>query len=110
MQMTDVNVVYTVEIVGFSTRYTFREMCEISHLAEAVVTEYIDYDVIVADGPAGVDFTQKQLDRLMKAFRLQRDLEINTPGVALVIELMDSNQHLEQKIKQLKMRTILSID
>lgn len=108
--MNDETVVYTVEVVSFSARYTLQEMCETCQLAESVVKEFIDYDVIFADGPAGVDFTQKQLDRLMKAFRLRRDLEINIPGVALIIELLDSNQRLEQQIKRLEMRTVSSFD
>lgn len=82
-------------------------MCESSQLTEELVIKYVDYEVIFADGPGGIGFTHKQLDRLMKAFRLQRDLEINTSGVALVIELLDSNQKLERRVRQLEKRTIL---
>ncbi len=105
--MTDSSIVYTVEVLHPSTRYTLQELCEISRLTEDVVVKYIDYEVIFADGPNGIGFTHRQLDRLMKAYRLQRDLEINTSGVALVIELLDSNQKLERRIRQLEKRTTL---
>jgi len=104
--MTDKSLVYTVEVLDVAKRYSFRELCDISQLTEAVVAEFIDYEVIIADGPTGADFTYTQLDRLMRAFRLQRDLEINTPGVALAIELLESNKHLEQRIKQLEQITL----
>jgi len=100
--MTDTSVVYTVEVLHPSTSYTLQELCEISQLTEEIVIKFIDYEVIFADGPTGIDFTHRQLDRLMRAFRLQRDLEINTSGVALVIELLDSNQKLERRIRQLE--------
>jgi len=105
--MTDTSVVYTVEVLHPSTRYTLQELCEISQLTEELVIKYIDYEVIFADGPNGIGFTHTQLDRLMKAFRLQRDLEINTSGVALIIELLDSNQKLERRISQLEKRSML---
>ena len=105
--MSDEGVVYTVEVLDAATCYSFEELCDISHLAETFVTELISYEVIVADGPAGEEYTFDQLKRLMKASRLQRDLEINTPAIALVIDLLETNQRLEQRVKWLERRSDL---
>lgn len=108
--MSETGVVYTVEVLDASKCYSFAELCEISRLTDIVVSELIDYEVIVADGPAENSFTHTQLDRLLRASRLQHDLEINTPGVALVLDLLETNQRLERHIRKLESRTILSVD
>lgn len=108
--MSKDSLIYTVEVLDANTRYTLTELCSISRLAETVVTELLDYEVIVADGPTGNDFSHAQLLRLMKASRLLRDLEINMPGIALVIDLMETNKRLERRLKQLEVLNMASGD
>lgn len=42
-------------------------------------------------------FSVDSISRVQTAIRLQRDLDINMPGAALVIELMDELKQLRQK-------------
>ncbi len=105
--MSNESVVYTVEILDRNLCYSFEELCDISQRADTFVSELVDYEVIVADGPTDAEFTYTQLQRVLKASRLQRDLEINTPAIALVIDLLDTNFKLQQKVKQLERSTHL---
>ena len=47
------------------------------------------------ESPADWRFAGTALQRARRAVRLARDLEINPPGVALVLELMDEIRRLE---------------
>ena len=100
--MSNDSVVYTVEVLDAALCYTFEELCDISRRSDTFVSKLVDYEIIVADGPTEADFTYTQLQRLLKASRLQRDFEINTSAIALVIDLLDTKQKLEQKIKRLE--------
>lgn len=49
----------------------------------------------LGDAPADWHFAGAALQRARRAVRLMRDLDINPPGVALALELMDQVQRLE---------------
>lgn len=49
----------------------------------------------LGDTPADWHFAGAALQRARRAVRLMRDLEINPPGVALALELIDKIQRLE---------------
>jgi chaperone modulatory protein CbpM len=49
----------------------------------------------LGDTPADWHFAGAALQRARRAVRLMRDLEINPPGVALALELMDEIRRLE---------------
>lgn len=45
-------------------------------------------------------FSGPTLERAIRARRLQRDLDLNLPGVALVLELMDEIESLRQRLRR----------
>lgn len=45
-------------------------------------------------------FTQLSALRAAKARRLERDLEINMPGVAVVLELLDEIENLKTRLRR----------
>jgi len=95
-------IVYTAEVLSVSSQYSLHELSEVSQVPEALVAEFVEYEVIVPDCNVENQFSQQQLNRLCRAARLHRDLELNSSGVALVIELLDTITHLDQKIKYLQ--------
>ena len=67
------------------------ELCHICHLSQESLLEYVEYGVVdPVDANANTWYFQSTtIARIFIAARLTRDLEINVPGVALVLDLMD---------------------
>lgn len=103
--MTNNDVVQLIEVLGDEKCYSLAELCEICQLERTVVLELIEYEVIVAEAVEGDVFKQAQLDRLLKASRLQHDLEINNAGVALALDLLETIDELKQEVSLLRRYT-----
>lgn len=89
-----------VETLSDSACFTLLEICERCGLHEATITEWVAFGVVEPQGEvhSGWRFTPAQLARIQRARRLQRDLELNSPGVALALDLIEE---LEIKRKEL---------
>jgi chaperone modulatory protein CbpM len=87
-------------IVGESTMLTLQDLCRMCAVEEHHIVEFVAEGVLnVAD----VDtqewrFTGAALRRARLALRLERDLEINLPGVALALELMEELERLRLEL------------
>jgi chaperone modulatory protein CbpM len=75
---------------------TIQEICEICHISKDALQEFISYEIIF---PRQGLFDTEQLIRLHRARRLQRDLEMNLSGVAMVLKLLDEMQELRARIE-----------
>lgn len=91
-----------LDVRGEDQSYSLPELQEICRLEQHRIIEFIEYEVIVAESEDRRRFNYVQLDRLKKACRLQRDLEINTPGVALALDLLDTIEKLKSDIELLR--------
>ncbi|MGQ7847252.1 chaperone modulator CbpM [Granulosicoccus sp. 3-233] len=91
-----------VEILERDRVYTLTEVCTICQLDENGVQEFLDYGVVVHEASDELRFRQSQLDRLLRARRLQDDLELNHAGVALALDLLDTIARLKRDIALLK--------
>jgi chaperone modulatory protein CbpM len=87
-----------MEILAEDKLYTFTEVCVICRLDESGLQEYLDYGVIATEPPEASLLRQRQLDRLLRAQRLQQDLELNHAGVALALELLDTIESLKKEL------------
>ena len=78
------------------TQLTLDEICEACGVEVFLVRELIAYEIIAPVGESQEEwvFDMEQLKRLHTALRLQRDLELNLAGVALVLDLLDEMQDL----------------
>ncbi len=47
-------------------------------------------------------FTGIEVKRARRALRLQRDLDLNLPGTALALELIDELEHLRRRVRSLE--------
>jgi chaperone modulatory protein CbpM len=108
--MTNNDAARPVEVLGEEKIYSLSELCEICQLERAVVLEFIEYEVIVAEVVEGDVFKQAQLDRLLKASRLQHDLEINNAGVVLALDLLDTIEELKREITLLRRHADAALD
>src|SRR5262249_10138785 len=71
--------------------YTFHELCISCNVSPDWVAGLVEQGAIEAVGPTRQEwqFTALSLIRIAKAKRLERDLDLNLPGIALVLDLLD---------------------
>lgn len=101
--------ILTVEVVNQDgTTFTLREVCERGECHAEFVIKLVDYGIIapLADSPeAGQwQFDIAALNRLRKAQRLQRDLSINLPGLAMSLELLEEVEASRREVARLNQR------
>lgn len=79
------------------------ELCDIFGIDSSLLSDMVAYDILI---PVDNDhdewvFDMAQLKRLRSALRMQRDLELNLAGVALVLHLLDEMDELRAKAELL---------
>ena len=97
----------TLDLAGASdTVFSLSEICERCGLHAEIITEMVEYGIIAPIEPTQQrwQFTAAALLRLHRAQRLQRDLELNLPGLALSLELLDEVESLRGEIAELRHR------
>jgi len=92
------------DIIDEYSELSFAELCRVSQLTADQVIELVEHGVLepVGERTAHWRFSGVCLKRVRSATRLQRDLGINTVGVALVLELLDELYDLRQKLDRLE--------
>lgn len=80
---------------------TLEELCRRSHVDAAWVTELVDYGVIDAHGRSHAEwhFAAVTIVTVAKAKRLQRDLSLNPPGIAAVLDLLEQIEDLKAQLR-----------
>lgn len=74
---------------------SLEELIEICHISPEFIDELIAFGVV---DPHGNAFDMSQLERIQKAQRLQRDLEVNLAGVAVVLDLLDDLEAMRARL------------
>jgi chaperone modulatory protein CbpM len=101
--------VLTVEVLDQSgSTFTLREICERGECHAEFVIKLVNFGIIapLEDLPETVhwQFDIAALSRLRKAQRLQRDLKMNLPGLAMSLELLDEVETMRRKVARLEQR------
>jgi chaperone modulatory protein CbpM len=86
---------------------SLQELCNLDGINEQIVVEVVEHGIV--NPLSGEDISEWVFDTveaawLKKAIRLQRDLEIDWVAVAMVIELLQHKQSLEQENQRLQQR------
>lgn len=85
-------------VADYTTEITFslNELCEICRIQNEEAEDFVRYDILVPNGTSMTQWTfdMEQLQRLRKAIRLRRDLELNYAGIALVMQLLAEIEEL----------------
>lgn len=91
-----------VIIADYSTdeALTLQAICEICGVTPDIIQTFIEYGVIYPDetGSGEWVFRVIHLQRVKRAIRLQRDLELNLAGAALVLDLLDEVESLREQL------------
>jgi chaperone modulatory protein CbpM len=91
-------------ILDESVEISLDEICRVCQIHTELVIELVDAGVVEprGDEPEQWQFPGPALRRIERALRLQRDLDINLPGVAVVLDLLDEVERLRARVDALE--------
>jgi chaperone modulatory protein CbpM len=89
-----------VDLLDESIEFSLEDLCRIVGVREAVVVEIVE-EGIVEPRRAGSDwrFTGVAVTRVQRVIRLQQEFEVNLPGAALALELLDEIERLKRRLR-----------
>ncbi len=93
----------TATLVDDDTQLTLAELARACRAAEAQVQVWVVEGVLQPSGnsPPEWRFAGASLRRARLAVTLTRELEVNAPGVALALDLMDEIEALKASLRRL---------
>ena len=80
-------------------RVTLIEVAQSSGLPEALLRELVEYGALATE--EGDRISAACVGRLREAARLQADLELDTPSLALVLRFLERIEALEARVRYL---------
>lgn len=89
-------------VVEECVQFTLVELCRACDAEEEHILEWVLEGVLepVGESPRDWRFGGESLHRAKLAVRLARDLEINPPGVALALNLLDEIAALQARLRR----------
>jgi len=89
-------------VVEDAVQFTLVELCQACSAKEEHVVAWVFEGVLepVGESPEDWRFSGESLRRARLALRLSRDLEINPPGVALALDLLDEIAALQAQLQR----------
>jgi len=84
--------------------YSLQDICRVCDTPSEWIIELVEEGILRPSGPRHADwqFPGNSLHTALRAHRLQRDLGLNVPGVALALELLDEIDALRSRINALE--------
>ncbi len=94
---------HDVTIVEEDVHLTLVELCRVVRAPEEWVRVWVVEGVLtpIGDAPDDWRFAGASLRRARLAATLSRELEVNAPGVALALDLMDQIEALKARLQRL---------
>jgi chaperone modulatory protein CbpM len=93
------------EVIDERSLLTVDELCRLCAVERTSIVEMVEEGVLSVELEFSVKlestewrFAGASLRRARTALRLQRDLEINLPGVALALDLLEQLEHLRRQL------------
>lgn len=86
------------QLLDDSLELEFEEFCRICHASEEFVGELVAEGVLEprGDNRSRWRFTGRSVRRTQVAIRLHQDLDVNLPGVALALDLLEEIERLRR--------------
>lgn len=81
-----------------SVHFSLAELCAACHVSEDFVVEIVAEGIVEPTGrePAQWRFTGVALTRVQRVIRLQQEFDVNLPGAALALELLEEVERLRR--------------
>jgi chaperone modulatory protein CbpM len=92
------------QVVEDEVTLSLAELCRACGAEHTLVLQLVEHGVIEPRGAAPQDwmFSGPSLQRTRTALRLLRDLELNLPGAALAVDLLDEIARLQRELRALR--------
>lgn len=102
--MSEKRLIPVAEVLDETIALTLNDMAKRCAVETHIIIEMVEEGVLEPQGrrPEEWQFRGPDLMRLRRALRLQRDLEVNLPGVALAIDLLDELDELRARMRVLE--------
>lgn len=103
MMATSLSVLHC-QVVEEEVSMSLTELCQACSTERDLVLQLVEHGVIEPQGgaPQAWVFTGASLQRTRVALRLLRDLELNLPGAALAVELLDEISRLQRELRAVR--------
>jgi chaperone modulatory protein CbpM len=100
MMATNLSVLHC-QVVEEEVQMTLADLCRVCDAERELVLQLVEHGVIepLGSAPQSWVFTGASLQRTRTALRLLRDLELNLPGAALAVELLEQIARLQSELK-----------
>ena len=97
MSTTNIQIIQS-SIVEDEVHMSITELCHATNAETEHVIAWVYEGILTprGDSPDDWHFSGDSLQRAKKALTLSRDLEINTPGVAMILDLLDEISRLKK--------------
>lgn len=91
------------EIFDDQREVSLDELCQLCGVQTALVMELVEEGVLepVQQRTTTWIFAGTSVKRVQTAMRLQHDLDLNLPAVALVLDLLEELEELRRQVRQL---------
>src|SRR5688500_8672463 len=98
--------IYEMDQLDTWVTCSFNELCLRNNIDTEFVVQCVEVGIVDAQGNSPVEwsFTSRAAVRIQKAYRLQRDLEINLNGLAMVLDLLEEIETLQDEVTSLRKR------
>jgi hypothetical protein len=84
-----------------TTYYTRKQLIELLEIDDGFLVALEQEEVVAQDAPAdGGEFSEQMLERVRVAHTLVRDLDVNLPGVAVIVRLREEVSGLRRRLEQ----------
>jgi MerR family transcriptional regulator/heat shock protein HspR len=85
------------------TFYTRKQVVELLEIDEGFLLTLEREEIVMRDAPADTagDFSDLMLERARVAQNLVRDLDVNVPGVAVIVRMREEVSDLRRRLEQL---------
>jgi chaperone modulatory protein CbpM len=83
---------------------TVADLCRSCGLQADLVAELVDHGILEPTGTGAGNwrFESTSITKVWKVRRLQQDLDLNLPGIALVLSLVEEKARLQYRLAQLE--------
>ncbi len=95
------------DMLDNSHMLSMQELCGLCSVDERRIVRLVDEGVVdpIGNEPSQWQFTAVTVTRVRFVERLARDLDVNTPGAALALELVDELEQLRARLQRLESLT-----
>ncbi|MCU0922687.1 MAG: chaperone modulator CbpM [Burkholderiaceae bacterium] len=89
------------QVVEEEVQMSLAELCRVCGTERELVVQLVEHGVVEPQGagPHAWVFAGTSLQRTRVALRLLRDLELNLPGAALAVDLLDEIARLQRALQ-----------